>query len=175
MSTPVFQERVLNAVDVCSNCFGLARVERDRPAHPPKSKNPNTGEWMEIAPARWSRNNQRTTREYVPADRPTDAKNIFCSCGVSGSYTRARDEIVSSERFRELLKQAIQTVEQKGVSLSREHAVRRALKLGCPSEAQFPAYSADEAIGRGIEYGVEMATVQSQSRSRASTRAVPAD
>lgn len=168
MSTPVFQEQVLNAVDACCNCFGLVREERDRV--PVRAQRQN----RTYPTARYARRRDTTTVEHVPSDSPADSTTIFCECGCTSSYDRYRSEIVGPERFRELLKQAIQTVEQKGVSLSREHAVRRALKLGCPSEARFPAYSADEAIAQGIEYGVEMATV-SQSRSRASTRAVPAD
>lgn len=170
MTLSIVHERLLHAIDVCSNCFGLSRVERDRPEHPPKTQHPISGHYVEIAPARWSRNQRRTEREYVPSARASASKTIFCECGVSGSYTRARDEIVGAELFRELLKQAIRTLEEKGVSISRKHALKRAMKLGCPNETRFPAYSADEAIAQGIEFGVEMATVRTQS-----TTAVPAD
>ncbi len=165
MSTPVFQERLLHAPDVCSNCLGLIREERDR--IPVREQKQN----RTYPSARYSRNRQTTSVEHVPSECPTDSTTIFCECGCTSSYDRYRSEIVSRERFRELLKQAIKTVEAKGVTLSREHAIKRAMKLGCPSETTFPVYSADEAIGEGIEFGVEMASVQ----SRASTTAVPAD
>lgn len=164
MSTPVFQERVLNAADTCSNCLGLIREERAQV--PPAERRRN----RTYPSAKYARRMDRTTVEHVPSSSLTESKTIFCSCGCTTSYDRYRSEIVGPERFRELLKQAIHTVEQKGVTLSREHAVKRALKLGCPSETQFPAYSADEAIAEGIEYGVEMATVTSSA-----TTAVPAD
>lgn len=165
MPTPVFQERLLNAADTCTNCLGLIREERD--VVPVRQQRRN----RTYPTARYARDRRTTSVEHVPSESPTDSTTIFCECGSSSAYDRHRSEIVDKERFRELLKQAIQTVEQKGVSLSREHAVRRAMKLGCPSETRFPAVTADEAIAQGIEFGVEMASVQSQ----ASTRAVPAD
>lgn len=167
MSNPVFQERLLHAADVCSNCLGLIREERD--VVPIREQKQN----RTYPTARYSRNRQTTSVEHVPTEQPADSTTIFCECGCTSSYDRYREEIVGRERFRELLKQAIKTVEAKGVSLSREHAVRRAMKLGCPSESTFPVYAADKAIGEGIEFGVEMATVQ--SRSRTSPSAVPAD
>lgn len=165
MSTPVFQERLLHADDVCYNCFGLVREERV--VVPVREQKQN----RTYPTARYARSRQTTSVEHVPSETPADSTTIFCDCGCSGSHNRYRSEVVDREQFRELLKQAIKTVEEKGVSLSREHAVRRAMKLGCPSESTFPVYAADEAIAQGIEFGVEMATVQ----SRASTRAVPAD
>lgn len=164
MSTPVFKERLLHADDVCYNCLGLVREERV--VVPVREQKQN----RTYPTARYARNRQTTSVDHVPSETPTNSTTIFCECGCSGSHNRYREEIVSRERFRELLKQAIKTVEAKGVSLSREHAIKRAMKLGCPSETTFPVYSADEAIGEGIEFGVEMASVQSRS-----TTAVPAD
>lgn len=166
----VFQERIINSVDTCSNCFGLSRVEREKPPRAKVTKHPITNQLLELAPQRWARNEQNTNIEYVQSDCVSRSKTIFCECGVRGSHSRERSEIVGRERFRSLLKRAIQTIEQKGVSLSREHAIKRAMKLGCPNETRFPAYTADEAIAQGIEFGVEMSTVQSRS-----TTAVPAD
>lgn len=171
MTTPVFKERLLQAVNVCSNCFGLSRVEREKPPEPKTSRHPISNELLSIAPQRWARNDQKTNIGYVTSACVSGSKTIFCDCGVRGSYSRERSEFVDRERFRELLKQAIRTLEAKGVSIAREHAIKRALKLGCPSETRFPAYSADGAISKGIEFGVEMASVQSQ----AAPRAVPAD
>lgn len=165
MSSPVFQERLLHADDVCYNCFGLVREWRVVvPVHEQKQN-------RTYPTACYARNRQTTSVEHVPSECPTDSTTIFCECGCSGSHNRYRSEIVDKEQFKELLKQALQTVEAKGVTLSREHAIKRAMKLGCPSATQFPVYSADEAIAQGIEFGVEMASVQ----PHASTTAVPAD
>lgn len=164
MPTPIFQERLLHAPDSCSNCFGLIREERD--VVPVRQQRQN----RTYPTARYARDRRTTSVEHVPSESPTDSTTIFCECGSSSAYDRHRSEIVGKERFRELLKQAVQTVEAKGVSLSREHAVRRAMKLGCPTESQFPVCSADEAIAQGIEFGVEMSSVRAQS-----TTAVTAD
>lgn len=157
MSTPVFQERVLNAVDTCSNCFGLIREEREGVPLRQQKRN------RTYPTAQYARNQQRTSVEHVPTQSPTNSRITFCNCGCTSSFDRYRDEIVAPEDFRELLKTAIRTVEGKGVTLSRQHAIRRALELGLATESKFPAYSTDEAIAKGIEYGVSMATVQSSS------------
>lgn len=157
MDAPVFQERLLHAPDTCSNCFGFVREKR-RTIPLDQQKRDRA-----YPTAEYARDKRTTSVEHVPTDSPTRSHMIFCDCGSSSAYDRHRSEIVGKERFRELLKTAIQTIESKGVSLSREHAVRRALKLGCPTEARFPAVSADRAIAVGIEYGVEMVLIKSQS------------
>lgn len=157
MPQPVFQERLLNAADVCSNCLGIIREERD--GVPVRLQKEN----RTYPTARYARNQQRTSVEHVPSDSPTDSRVTFCDCGCTSSYDRFRSEIVAPERFRELLKTAIKTVESKGVTLSRRHAIRRALDLGLATESKFPAYSTDEAIAQGIEFGVTMAAQQSSS------------
>lgn len=164
MPCPVFQERLLNAHDTCSNCFGIVREERD--VVPVRQRRQN----RTYPTARYARNRQRTSVEHVPDDEPAHSRVTFCACGCTSSYDRFRDEIVDPGTFRDLLKTALCTVESKGVTVSREHAVRRAIELGMATETRFPVCSTDEAIAKGIEFGVEMATVRSSS-----TTAVPAD
>lgn len=154
---PVFQERVLNAVDVCSNCFGLIREERETVPSQLQKQN------RTYPTARYARVQDRTSVEHVPDSEPMHSRVTFCDCGCTSSFDRFRDEIVSPDRFRELLRTAIETVESKGVSLSRQHAINRAMSLGLATETRFPTHSADEAIAEGIEFGVSMAAVQSST------------
>lgn len=159
MQQPVFQEQVLNASDVCNNCFGLIREEREQ-IPPEKQRQNRTYPATQLA-----RNPRTTTVEYVPDGKPTRSHAVFCECGCSSAYDRYRSEIVPRTEFRSLLKTAIQTVESKGVTLSRRHAVRRAIKLGLTTNTAFPVYSADRAIAEGIKHGVEMISARSDSSS----------
>lgn len=165
---PVFQERVLSAIDTCNNCFGIIREERN--TVPLRHQRGN----RTYPKAQYSRDHRRTCVEYPPTGSPTKSKYVFCDCGEASSHDRFRSEIVPREQFRELLKTAIRTVEAKGVTLSRDHAIRKALRLGLATDSRFPVYSADRAIAEGIEYGVSMTAVSRASQPQGQT-AIAAD
>jgi hypothetical protein len=158
---PVFQERVLNAPDTCNNCFGIIREERELVPLNEQKRN------RTYPTAKYRRYHQRTSVEHLPDLEPTHDHATFCDCGTPSAYDRYRDEIVSRELFRELLKTAIYTIEGKGVSISRDHAIRRAFRLGLVTDTTFPMYTADMAIAKGIEYGMMMATVSRSAQSSA--------
>lgn len=172
MSTEIpstFQERVLNAPDVCSNCFGIIREEHE--IVPLKQRKRN----RTYPTQKYTRYRRRTTVDHLPDVEPTHDHATFCECGTPGAFDRYRDEIVGAERFRELLKTAIRTIEKKGVSLSREHAVRRAFELGLATSSRFPICSADVAIAKGIGYGVTRATISAGSSNPNGQTAIVAD
>jgi hypothetical protein len=164
---PTFQERVLNAADTCSNCYGRIREEHEIVPVSERKRN------RTYPTQQYTRYERRTSVEHVPDTEPAHSHATFCDCGSASAFDRHRDEIVQGSRFRELLKTALYTVERKGVSVSREHAIRKALRLGLVTDTRFPVYTTDMAIAKGIEYGVSMATVSrsTQSYSRQTLRA----
>lgn len=112
-----YQEHVLNAPDVCSNCFRLVRVERERPAS-----------GFRPAETFYARNQATTSVEHPPADTVSESEAVFCECGVESAFDRTwnwRD--VDRERFRTMLKHLLQSAERKGLSIARQPAAAHAL------------------------------------------------
>jgi hypothetical protein len=121
-SSGSFQDRILSSVDVCSNCFSLTKIER-------------------MDPARWSREREldSTYERAKPATeigfhsthsvQPTDCKEVYCACGVSGSHQRVWDaDDIDRQRFKSLLKNMLETAERKGISYKRKTAAAYALQ-----------------------------------------------
>lgn len=161
-----FQEHVLNAADVCNECFGIIREEHEIVPVSERKRN------RTYPVQHYTRYKRRTTVEHVPGKNPTQDHATFCECGNSSAFDRHRSEIVGPARFRELLKTAIETVESKGVTLSREHAIKRAFELGLATKSRFPLLSADQAIAEGIEFGVTMSTVSATPHTTPSQAAL---
>lgn len=95
--TNQFQQELLNASDVCSNCFG--RLHRD-------------GGWFRER-VRW-----RTVVDEVPYLHVNvrDQEQLFCECGAGGAFVRIwEDDDVWGQRFRELLTNALVTALHKGI------------------------------------------------------------
>ena len=162
---PAYQEHVLSAPDVCSNCLRIVREERHQ--HEPRRSD------VSVQESQWSRRKDTTEVAFGPADTASDQKGIFCECGVEGSFVRVWDDVdVDRERFRTLLKRLIQTLEHKGVSIHRKATVAHALdafeRLPVEMEGPHrPDTSVDEALSEGVRYGLARAEVQSRSRSTA--------
>ncbi|MFA1612036.1 peptide ABC transporter substrate-binding protein [Halobellus rubicundus] len=162
---PTYQERVLNAPDVCQNCLRLVREER-QPRDPDRTRSDVT-----VRESRWSRRKDTTEVAFGPAETVTAQKGIFCDCGVEGSFVRVwNDHEVGRDRFRELLKRLVHSLEHKGVSLDREATVRHALAAfgRLPEEAvgpHRPDVSVDDALAEGIRYGLARAEVQARTET----------
>jgi hypothetical protein len=151
---PVYQERVLNAPDICRNCYRLVREKRLKP------------EWrrsdVSVKEADYSRRRQTTEVAYGPAEDVCESKGIFCDCGTEGSFVRYwEDEDIDADRFRAFVKRLLGALASKGVSLDRETTAAYAL------QARRDGETVDAALSTGVRYGLQRAEVD----SRASTAA----
>jgi len=84
---------------------------------------------------------------------------VFCECGVEGSYERLWDPTgVDRDRFKELLKAAVVTLDEKGVSLNRKETLRYSL-------VHFDDHGdVDKALATGIYAGIMAAAVGAPDR-----------
>jgi hypothetical protein len=150
-----YADHILDAKDVCSNCFRLVRVERIDPVMS------RDGLRHELD-AHLSRHQLTTTVEYHDSEpEPAHSRGTFCECGVEGSHERLWDPTeLAEERFRALLVKATATLLRKDVSLKkretlrygiahyREHGdVDRALATALDAGIVAQAASADPADG----------------------------
>ena len=154
-----YQEHLLNATDVCSNCLRIIRIERVDPAR--------SGMIREYE-SHYERNPRTTEIAYGPADSVTNVKGTFCDrCGTESPdaddrvWTSERTEggtlidTVDDERFETLVKQAIATLDYKDVSIQPRDFAAHALQhrkddatvdeaLGAATEAAIVASARDE-------------------------------
>jgi hypothetical protein len=143
MTQGPYADYILDARDVCSNCFRRIRVER---VDPVMSRD---GLRHELD-SHYSRHQRNTTREHHDSDpEVTHCDATFCQCGIEGSHERLwRPDDVDRERFRRLLKRAVKTVEGKGVALRRKETIMYAIQH-FKNDAD-----ADKAISAGMEAGI---------------------
>lgn len=137
-----YADHLLDASDVCSNCLRKNRVERVDPVM-------GGGLGVDLD-SHYSRDQRRTTVEYHDGgDEPTQAKGVFCECGVEGSHERLwNPTAVDRERFKELLKAAVQTLRAKDVSLKQKETLMYAL-------SHYDDHGdADRALATGIDCGI---------------------
>lgn len=114
----VFDDRVLGARDVCSNCFRLVRVER---------VDPTRGGLTREYEASYEREKVNTSIEYAPAETVSEQKGVFCACGVESARERIWDDgDVDRERLATLLTQLLRTLRRKGLSIATRPAARTA-------------------------------------------------
>jgi hypothetical protein len=165
MPSDAFQEHVLNAADVCSNCFSLVRVERERPErkwHPAESY--------------YARNEATTTVDHVPAETVSESTQVFCQCGAGSAFTRVwswRD--ITRERFKRLLSNLIQSLQRKGLQLDRQAFAAHALAAfddyphpeSYGPHRESPAGCIDEALSTGLEASLRAQRTPSVSTSTA--------
>lgn len=193
MSNPLpdeYQEHVLNACDVCRNCFAIVREERD--SHAPTSQfNAAALEEMDVVDrpgnrsslvreSYWGRDPRHTVVSYFPAETAGACKQIFCTCGVASAFDRYwtwRD--ISRDRFKQLLQNLLRSAERKGLTLAKQPAAAHALSAfdshplaGChgpvPADADYRG-CIDDALATGLLAGLRIGAV------RSSTAAHPAD
>jgi hypothetical protein len=140
-----YQEHVLGAQDVCSNCLKLIRAEAASPIRR-DDRTRDSGAWT----TDYERIPKRTTVEYPGVGRDvTHAKGTFCGCGVES----ARERIWSSgdlsrERFKELLQNVLRTLDEKGVTVKRQETAGYALQAF--DDDKGPDAALAEAIDAGI-------------------------
>jgi len=140
MPTPPYQEHVLGAADVCSNCFRLIRVERVDPTR--------SGMGVEYETT-FQRRRRTTSVEYAPHEEAKEHKGVFCECGVESARHRIWSaEDIDMDRFEELTQNLLATLAAKDVSLKQKEAAMYALQKfrdgGGP----------DQALATGVEAGI---------------------
>jgi hypothetical protein len=114
----LYQQELLNASDVCSNCFGRLRREAVRP----RSKGRPDETYSERV--RW-----QTTVDDVPGPVVHEQQQLFCDCGADGPFTRIwTDHDVDLERLIELTEQAFRTLRAAGYQLDARQLGRRAVQ-----------------------------------------------
>ena len=143
-STP-YEDHILGARDVCSNCHELIRAERQSPIRR-DDRTQASGAWTTT----YERIPKRTSIEYPGVgDDPTQSQAVFCECGVESARERiwsAAD--VDRDRFRTLLKATLRTLGAKGVTLRRKETAAYALQAF--DDGKGPDAALAEAIDAGI-------------------------
>lgn len=144
-----YHDHILGAADVCNNCFSLIREERVDPTRSGLGRDYETS---------LTRREETTEIGYGPARTPSESKGVFCQCGVES----ARDRIWSyaepdDDRFKELLQNAIRTLERKDVSIDRERMAAHAL------QAWKDGQNVDGAIEAGVNAGLAVAASSPQA------------
>lgn len=140
--TDIYEEKLIHSRDVCSNCFRLRLVERTEVRSRGMTVSPE-------AESSYTRRKRTTTLDHHPTDPPASDKHLFCNCGVANARTRVWDPAdVSRERFKDLLKAAVQSLEQKGVSLDKKETVMYALSHFDDHE------DVERAVATAIDLGV---------------------
>ena len=113
-----YQEHVLSAPDVCTNCLRLIREERTDPAR----------KWRD-ARSYYARNKATTEIDYAPAETVSQTEQVFCECGCSGAFDRVwNDRDIDRQRFRSMLKRLIRSLERKGLTIDRQRMAAHALQ-----------------------------------------------
>lgn len=145
-----YADHILDAADTCSNCHQLIRVERLDPVR---------GGLSTRMDSHLSRREETTTVAYGPADVPAESKGVFCECGTEDAHHRLWDPTdVSRERFKQLLKHAIETLERKDVTLERTETAMYAL-------SHFDEHGdVDRALATALDAGIVAAVASSGDR-----------
>jgi len=101
----------------------------------------------------YSRKRTTTTREYHDSDpNVTHADATFCECGVEGAFERLWTPTdISRDRFKTLLKHAIQTLSHRGIELSRE---RKRETVAYALQSFDDGGDADQAFSEAVEMGI---------------------
>jgi hypothetical protein len=157
-----YQEHVLDAPDVCSNCFRPIRRERSRTT----SATGRSDVSVEKSP--YTRVQEHTEVDHHPEGPPTRSITVWCDCGTEGGYDRYWEDgdgrCLTKARFKTFLTRTIRSLEANGINLDRETCVRYA--LGHYREQ----HDYDEALERGIKAGIRAAVANTpQDRARPST------
>lgn len=149
-----FAEHLFDASDVCRSCFRQIRVRR---IDPYRSND------LEAA-ATLSRKKRNTEIGYGPADSVTEQKGTFCDeCGTESAFDRVWSSVdfhdprapLGYERFRELAKNAMASLESKGVSIDRHTFATTAL-----SRYQ-DGHGIDHCLGEATEHAIVSAAMDS--------------
>lgn len=145
MGSP-YHDHLLGAADVCNNCFSLIREERVDPTRSGLGRDYETS---------LTRREETTEIGYGPADVPHESKGVFCECGVESARDRVWDYTEPDDaRFKELLQNAIRTLERKDVTFDRQNVAVSAIA------AWKAGYNVDGAIEYGLNAGLARAVTE---------------
>lgn len=146
-----YADHILDASDVCSNCLRVNRLERVDPVR---------GGLSRELDSHLERHPRRTTIEFGPHECPPQSKGVFCECGVEGAYERLWDPTdVDEERFKALLKRALRTLEERGVTIKRKETVVYAL-------SHWREYGdVDQALATALEAGLVAAAAGQKAKA----------
>ena len=149
-----YQEHILNATDVCSNCLRIIRIER---------VDPTRGGMIRDFESHFERHPHNTEIAYGPADSVSNVKGVFCDrCGTEGAHERIwRSEDVDDARFEELVKQAIATLDWKGVTLQAQDFAAHAL------QQRKDDATVDEALGAATEAAIVASAARDETDAEA--------
>ncbi|WP_394743340.1 hypothetical protein [Natronococcus roseus] len=138
----VYRDHVLEAPDVCSNCFGITLVERSERV-PPNDR-------VSLELSRFTRHPRNTTTEYAPSPTSAGSKAVFCECGVEGSSDRIwSPEDVDKNQFTDFIVNLVRALREKGVAFDR-----RALTMYSLLE-----YDTTEDVDQALSAGLQKANV----------------
>lgn len=141
-----FQEHVLDAPDVCRNCFRLVRSERSRTTSATQRSD------VSVEKSPYTRVRRHTEIDHEPDVVATDSIAVWCDCGCQSAYDRywedGADRCLTMARFKELLKRCIYSLEGKGVTLDRGACIRQA--IGHYRDE----HNVNAALERGVELGI---------------------
>lgn len=142
-TSQLYQEEVLNAADTCANCLRLIRVER---VDPYRSS-------MHELESKLTRRREVTDVDWCDAgDRPTEAKGVWCECGVEGARDRIWEpDEVDRDRVRQLIQNLLRTLGRKRITVDRKRLAAHAL------QTFDECGDIDDALSRGIEQGIARA------------------
>lgn len=165
MSEPsTYDERYLDARDVCSNCLAIRLVERERARSQGLTARPVVTH---------ERNRQTTEVDWVQSERASESKQLFCECGVPSARTRVWESMATKrsrvwvgedrhrERLTRLLKHALRTAAHKGISVDRKRTIAATLSHYDDGD------TLDGALRAGLATGSAVATATDSSDTTA--------
>jgi len=147
-----YADHIVDASDVCNNCFRRIRVERVDPTRAGLAREFETT---------LTRNRRTTVVDHGPAESVTDQQGTFCeACGTESAYDRWwADADIDTDRFRDLVRQLLRTLEAKGVTVARKPAAAHALQAWRDGD------SVDEALATGVDAGLQSAVARETDTS----------
>ena len=162
-STP-YEEHVLGAADTCSNCLSVIARERDQR----ESTDSKSVTSVRLSPH--TRIEPATSIEYVGlGHRPAQSKGVFCECGVESPRERIwSSKDIDRERFRELLKNVLRTLADKGGTVKPKETAAYALQAF--DDGDGPDAALAEAIDAGIVAAAASDASGDQLRADGGTR-----
>jgi hypothetical protein len=157
MSDP-YNDHILGARDVCSNCFRLIRQEHVSPIRK-GDRTRDSGRWTTT----FDRIRRRTEVDFADVgDNPTHAKGTWCRCGVESARERIWDEAdIDKARFKDLLLNALQTLDEKNVTLRRKETAAYALQAFISG-----GDGVDAALAEAVDAGIVAAAAADASDDR---------
>lgn len=148
----MFQETILNAHDVCSNCFRQRRREVVQPT------TDGDHHYFERTP--------HLNTAHVPDVPAASSRRVYCECGADSAYTRQwTDEDVDRERFKAFVKRVIRTLDAVAcITVDRQQFAAAALRAfdRIPDPDLYGPFRADrsrtinDALAAGIEETVDV-------------------